>query len=68
MNLKALKLLYPTIQLKGIEINEKACIELVNLIGKQNVFKGSIYDAPINEKVEVSLIKGVLIHINPQML
>lgn len=68
MNLKALKLLYPNIHLKGIEINEKACIELESLIGKQNVFNGTIYDAPINEKVEVSLIKGVLIHINPEML
>jgi spore coat polysaccharide biosynthesis protein SpsF len=68
MNLKALKLLYPSIQLKGIEINEKASIELKALIGAENVHHGSIFDAPVNEKVELSLIKGVLIHINPDML
>ena len=68
MNLKALKLLYPNLQMKAIEINEKASLELVNLIGIENVFHGSILDAPIETKVELSLIKGVLIHINPEML
>jgi pseudaminic acid biosynthesis-associated methylase len=68
MNLKALKLLYPDIQLKGIEINKIACDELAKLIGTRNIFQGSIFDAPSNEQVELSLIKGVLIHINPEML
>lgn len=68
MNLKALKLLYPNLQMKAIEINEKASLELVKLIGIENVFHGSILDAPIETKVELSLIKGVLIHINPEML
>lgn len=67
MNLRALKLLYPNLLMKGIEINEKASIELGTIIGKENVFNGSIFNAPI-EKVELSLIKGVLIHINPEML
>lgn len=68
MNMKAFKLLYPAIELKGIEINESASKALTKVIGKDNVFNGSIYDAPIEDKVELSLIKGVLIHINPNML
>lgn len=68
MNLKALKLLYPSIQLKGIEINPKAAQQLSQLIGEQNVINESIFDVTIIEKVQLSLIKGVLIHINPDML
>ena len=43
MNLQALKLLYPEIKLNGIEINEDAANELMVLIGKANVFIGSIF-------------------------
>jgi pseudaminic acid biosynthesis-associated methylase len=68
MNLKALKLLYPNIDLHGIEINPIAANELEVLIGSQNVFEGSIFDYPVKQKVELSLIKGVLIHINPEKL
>lgn len=68
LNLKALKLLYPNLEMKGIEINEKASKELASLIGYENLFHGSIFDAPIDEKVDLSFIKGVLIHINPEML
>jgi pseudaminic acid biosynthesis-associated methylase len=68
MNLKALKLLYPNIDLQGIEINPEASKELSKLIGTENVYNGSIFDASNVSKVELSLIKGVLIHINPEML
>ena len=68
MNLKALKLLFPEIQMKGIEINSEAAKELKKIIGESNVFNGSIYDATVESKVQLSLIKGVLIHINPEML
>jgi len=68
MNLKALKLLYPKIQLKGIEINPVAAKELSLFIGPDNVFEGSIYDYNVKEKFELTLIKGVLIHINPEKL
>lgn len=68
MNLKALKLLYPKIKLKGAEINSDAATRLTELIGAQNVFKGSIFDYPITDKIDLALIKGVLIHINPKML
>ena len=68
MNLKALKLLYPTISLKGVEIHEQAAKELENVVGKENVINSSIFDFEVNQKSEISLIKGVLIHINPDML
>ena len=68
MNLKAIKSLYPSIDLYGIEINEKASDELSTFIGKKNVFKGSIFDYKSEIKYEVSLIKCVLIHINPEKL
>tara|TARA_B100000900_G_C20487976_1_gene678318 strand:- start:262 stop:882 length:621 start_codon:yes stop_codon:yes gene_type:complete len=68
MNLKALKLLYPAIGLKGIELNADASNELKKLIGEKNVFHGSIFDADVKQKVELSLIKGVLIHISPEKL
>jgi pseudaminic acid biosynthesis-associated methylase len=68
MNMKALKLLFPEIELKGIEINNEASKELKKVIGEANVFNGSIYEANVESKVQLSLIKGVLIHINPEML
>lgn len=68
MNLKALKLLYPDIDLKGVEINPDAAQILGVLIGNDNVYQGSIFDYEPAQKVDVSLIKGVLIHINPDML
>ena len=68
MNLKAISLLYPNCTLKAIEINEEAASELSNNIGASNVFNGSIFDYEIKGKVDVALIKGVLIHINPEML
>jgi len=68
MNLQALKLLYPEIKLKGIEINEDAANELKGLIGKENVFVGPIIDYVLKETFDLSLIKGVLIHINPEKL
>lgn len=68
MNLKAMKLLFPEIRIKAVEINEKAHSYLCNLIGSENAFNKSIFDISIQEKVDLVLIKGVLIHINPKML
>jgi len=68
MNLRAIKLLFPKINLFGIEINKNAATELAQHIGENNVFNGSIFDFPTDKKFDVSLIKGVLIHINPDML
>ena len=68
MNLKALKLLYPKANLKGVEINTDAARQLTDFIGSQNVFEGSIFDYPLTDKVDLALIKTVLIHIQPDML
>jgi len=68
MNLKALQMLYPSIKLKAAEINPDAAQLLGGLVGEENVYLGSIFDYPVVEKVELTLIKGVLIHINPEML
>lgn len=68
MNLKALKLLMPELLLKGIEIHVGAAKELKTVIGDENVFNGSIYDYNVSEKFDLTFIKGVLIHINPEML
>lgn len=68
MNLKALKLLYPGINLKGIEINPTAAKELAQVIGEDSVLNESIFDVDIKEQTELALIKGVLIHISPDFL
>jgi len=68
MNLRALKLLYPKIKLKGVEINPDAAARLAELVGVQNVFEGSIFDYPLTDKVDLVLIKTVLIHISPDRL
>lgn len=68
MNLKALQLLYPGIALRGVEINPDAAKQLGMLIGEGNVYEGSIFSCPVVDEVDLALIKGVLIHINPEML
>jgi pseudaminic acid biosynthesis-associated methylase len=68
MNLRALKLLYPSLQARGIEINSDAARQLAELLGAENVFEGSIFDAPAEPKADLALIKGVLIHVNPDRL
>jgi pseudaminic acid biosynthesis-associated methylase len=68
MNLRALKLLFPGMQQRGIEINPVAARQLAEVVGESNVFSGSIFDYPVASTVDLALIKGVLIHINPEML
>jgi pseudaminic acid biosynthesis-associated methylase len=68
MNLKAIKMLHPSSNIQGIEINSEAAAQLSSTIGSDNVFNGSIYDYNEKKQFELSLIKGVLIHINPAML
>lgn len=68
MNLNALKLLYPDILVKGIEINSSAAKILAKSIGTENVWEGSVFDYPVGDPVDLALIKGVLIHINPGRL
>jgi pseudaminic acid biosynthesis-associated methylase len=68
MNLRALKLLFPDMKQRGIEINPIAAKALAEFLGDPQVFCGSIFDYQVTEQSELVLIKGVLIHINPGML
>ncbi|MDR0801813.1 pseudaminic acid biosynthesis-associated methylase [Fluviicola sp.] len=68
MNLKAIRMLYPKVKLEGIEINEDATRILAEIIGPDSVQNCSIFDIDSTQKYSLTLIKGVLIHINPEML
>ncbi|MGD9834730.1 MAG: pseudaminic acid biosynthesis-associated methylase [Piscinibacter sp.] len=68
MNLRALRVLYPEISLRGIEINRDAAAELAKLLGDERVYCGSMFDFQPAEPADLTLSKGVLIHINPDML
>jgi spore coat polysaccharide biosynthesis protein SpsF len=68
MNLKTLKLLFPSIDLHAIEINSHAAKILADTIPTQNITNNSILNIEIKEKWDLVLSKGVLIHINPDNL
>ena len=68
MNLKALKLLYPAMELHAIEINFDAVHELEQVIPPDHVYHSSILDWSPSRTWDLALIKGVLIHINPDEL
>jgi pseudaminic acid biosynthesis-associated methylase len=68
MNLRALKLLYPGLAPYGIEINADAAKRLGDVVGQDNVFHGSILEFAPKKQWDLVLVKGVLIHINPDEL
>jgi spore coat polysaccharide biosynthesis protein SpsF len=68
MNLKALNLLFPHLELEGIEINKDAHEQLKEVVGETNAHNISIFDYKSSKQFDLSLIKGVLIHINPDKL
>lgn len=68
MNLRALKLLYPAMKLNAIEINQQAVKQLSDVVSKENIYSGSIFDFIPKRTFDLSFIKGVLIHINPNEL
>lgn len=68
MNLSAIKLLYPQMELHGIEINTQAAEQLAGVIPPEHVSRGSILDFQPQRCWDLVLIKGVLIHINPEVL
>lgn len=67
MNLRALQHLLPGAELSGVEINKKAYEEL---IANQDIkgYHSSIFDFKVDYQRDFVLIKGVLIHINPDEL
>ena len=68
MNLKALKLLRPGLDAHGIEINADAARQLGETIPPAQVYNTSILDFQPKRSWDLALIKGVLIHINPEVL
>lgn len=67
LNLKALGILLPHLQMTGVEINEKAAEECSKL-ERVNVVNASILDYKSDETFDLTFTAGVLIHINPDML
>lgn len=68
MNLKALKLLYPNQEQYGVEINTDAAKELALVIPPIQIYQESILNFNPQRTWDLTLIKGVLIHINPDEL
>lgn len=68
MNLKALKLLHPAIEAHAIEINADAAGKLAEVIPPAHIYQESILDFRPVRTWDLTLIKGVLIHINPDAL
>jgi spore coat polysaccharide biosynthesis protein SpsF len=68
MNLKALKLLYPEQEQFAIEINPNAAAELASVIPEAHITHASILNFKPERTWDLVLIKGVLIHINPDHL
>lgn len=68
MNLAALKLLYPLTEFNAIEINSTAAYELQKIIPPTNIHNESILEYKAEKSFDLVLIKGVLIHINPEVL
>ncbi len=69
MNLRAINMIKPEMNLGAIEINERACdILKESFQDKIKVYQSSILECDIEETYDIVLIKGVLIHINPDEL
>lgn len=68
MNLKALKLLHPGLDVHAIEINAEAAKQLGEVIPPPQIYNTSILTFTPLQTWNLVLIKGVLIHINPAEL
>lgn len=68
MNLVALGHLFPEASLHAVEINAKACEQLRAFLPTGHVTEGSILEEGPSTGFDLVLIKGVLIHIAPDLL
>lgn len=68
LNLIALKKLLPKAAFSAIEINENAVKQLKNNVPDVEVYHQSILETNLIKTYDFVLIKGVLIHINPEEL
>ncbi len=67
MNMKALRILLPHASLSGVEINKQAYEQLISINGVKGHLS-SIYDFTPEQSYDFVFIKGVLIHLDPDML
>lgn len=68
LNLIALKNILPNAEFSAIDINRDTCQELEKLGFIKTIYNKSILDFEIKTQMDLVLIKGVLIHINPEHL
>jgi len=71
LNLISLQNLYPSQKQAGIEINQKAILQLKKNLKECEIYEESILNFKpeiLNIKYDLVLIKGVLIHLNPDIL
>jgi spore coat polysaccharide biosynthesis protein SpsF len=67
LNIIALKKIFKLKFITAVEINKKACLKIKD-IQKLNVINNSIINFLPKKKHDLVLVKGVLIHINPNKL
>jgi spore coat polysaccharide biosynthesis protein SpsF len=66
-NLQALRQLLPQCELFGVEINERAHAQ-AQALGIARIWHGSLFDFPRERTFDLTLSKGVLIHLAPELL
>lgn len=66
LNLAALRALYPNMSQAGVEINEHAAAKLEDQ--GVRVHRDSVTNHTVVDQADLSLSKGVLIHIKPELL
>ena len=67
LNLRAISTLLPAAELAAIEINASA-VDQLRAWGVKEIHHASILDFVAEKTWDIALIKGVLIHINPEQL
>jgi spore coat polysaccharide biosynthesis protein SpsF len=68
LNLEALRQLFPDIELSAIEINADAVLALTRVVPALAIHHQSILEFNPSRQFDVVLIKGVLIHMDPEVL
>jgi len=68
MNLRAIRTLLPHLTMDAVEINDSAVKELTAWGGARKIYHRSILEFRPEQTYDISLIAGVLIHINPSVL
>lgn len=68
LNLEAIKTLLPDVRMTAVEINAETCQTLSQRLPEVAINQTSLLDLEIEQQFDLVLIKGVLIHVNPQQL